>query len=146
MSEMNLSIFYTDDDVEDQLMFIDAMHEVAKDVKVSTQANGDDLIRLLNSPPPQPSVIFLDLNMPVKNGFEVLKELRQLKQFNKVPVVIFTTSDHEAAIETTRRLGANLYVTKPLTYNLLKGVIRHVLSIDWANFTPSDGNFVYRGN
>lgn len=146
MEEKNLNIFYTDDDVEDQLMFIDAVQEVSNNTNVTTQNNGDDLLRLLKSPPPRPSVIFLDLNMPVKNGFEVLKELKESADFNRVPVVIFTTSDHETAIETTRRLGANLYIPKPLSFTSLKGVIKHVLSINWSTFQLSDGNFVYRGN
>ena len=137
-------ILLADDDKDHAMLFERMVRQDYPSIKVSNVNDGDQLLFFLHLN--KVDLLFLDLNMPVKNGFEVLKELRQLKQFNKVPVVIFTTSDHEAAIETTRRLGANLYVTKPLTYNLLKGVIRHVLSIDWANFTPSDGNFVYRGN
>lgn len=141
-----LNILYTDDDQEDQLMFVDAVSEVSDKVRVYTQINGDDLIKTLLNPPSSPFVVFLDLNMPVKNGFEVLREIRSTDDISNVPVIIFTTSDNSNAIETTRELGATMYIPKPLTYTSLKLVIKHVLSINWENFSAARENFVYRIN
>ena len=72
MPEDSVKIFYTDDDQDDQEIFIDAVNEISDSLQIVTQRNGDELIKMLKSRPPVPSIIFLDLNMPVKNGYEVL--------------------------------------------------------------------------
>ncbi|MDQ6812638.1 MAG: response regulator [Bacteroidota bacterium] len=138
-------IFYTDDDVDDRDLFIDAAHQVSESLEVITQGNGDELIRLLNNPPPYPNFIFLDLNMPIKNGFEVLQEIKKSERTKYLPVIIFSTSDDQTAINTTRDLGANLYIPKPSSFSSLKKAIKHSLSINWDTFAPSDKEFVYRG-
>ncbi|HSU50867.1 MAG TPA: response regulator [Segetibacter sp.] len=140
------SIFYTDDDIDDRAIFIDAAQQVSDSLQVITQGNGDELIGLLNNPPPFPNIIFLDLNMPVKNGYEVLQEIKQSELTKDLPVIIFSTSDDEKAINTTRHLGANLYIPKPSSFSLLKKAIKYSLSINWNTFTPSTDGFVYRAN
>src|ERR1700760_2899986 len=107
---MSYNIFYTDDDAEDQEVFKEIAAEINEDIYIFAQSNGDELLALLNSPPPSPHVVFLDLNMPGKNGYEVLKEVRKSEGFKDIPVVIFSTSDDEAAMEETKRLGATMYV------------------------------------
>lgn len=139
-------IFYTDDDIDDRDIFIDAANQVSDFLQVITQGSGNELIQLLNNPPPYPHLIFLDLNMPIKNGYEVLQELKQYERTKHFPVIIFSTSDDENAINTTRLLGASLYIPKPLSFSSLKKAIKHSLSINWNTFTPSTENFVYRAN
>ena len=140
------NIFYTDDDADDQAFFIDAVRDVSSLLEVTTQSDGDELLTLLHNPPPKPSLLFLDLNMPVKNGFEVLKEIRESEQTRDLPVIIFSTSDNEEAVNRTRALGANLYVTKPTSYSKLKKVIMHSLSIDWNTFSASVDDYHCRIN
>ncbi len=84
--------------------------------------------------------------MPIKNGYEVLQEIKQSERTKYLPVIIFSTSDDEKAINTTRQLGANLYIPKPSSFSSLKKAIKHSLSINWDTFTPSPENFVYRAN
>jgi response regulator RpfG family c-di-GMP phosphodiesterase len=139
-------IFYTDDDVDDRDLFVDAALHVSDSLEVITQGNGDELICLLNNPPPFPNLIFLDLNMPIKNGYEVLKEIKQSERTKSLPVIVFSTSDDQDTVDLTRKLGANLYITKPSSFSLLKKVIKYSLSIDWETFTPSTENFVYKAN
>jgi CheY-like chemotaxis protein len=140
------NIFYTDDDIDDHAIFIDAAEQVSESLQVLTQNNGDELLRLLNNPPPFPNLIFLDLNMPIKSGFEVLQEIKQSEFTKHLPVIVFSTSDDEKAITTARQLGANLYIPKPSSFSSLKKVIKHSLSINWNTFTPSVENFLYRVN
>lgn len=94
----------------------------------------DDGVELMNvldeSVPPPPDVIFLDLNMPRKNGFECLKEIRQTAKLREIPVIIFSTSDNAQAIDKTYSLGANFYMQKPRSFALLKKAIETVLSKD----------------
>jgi response regulator RpfG family c-di-GMP phosphodiesterase len=139
-------IFYTDDDVDDRDLFVDAALHISDSLEVITQGNGDELICLLNNPPPFPNLIFLDLNMPIKNGYEVLKEIKQSERTKSLPVIVFSTSDDQDTVDLTRKLGANLYITKPSSFSLLKKVIKYSLSIDWETFTPSTENFVYKAN
>jgi CheY-like chemotaxis protein len=64
-------------------------------------------------------MILLDLNMPRKNGFEVLQEIKADPQFRHIPVVIWTTSRREEDISRTYLLGCNAYMTKPASYDEL---------------------------
>ncbi len=146
MRKEKFSIFYTDDDPDDQELFRDVINEMDSNLDLYIQNDGAELITLLDNPPPHPQLIFLDLNMPVKNGIEVLKEIRETERLRDFPVVIFSTSDDENAIQTTRELGANFYITKPTSYNLLKKAIAYTIAIDWKNFKPGITDFVYREN
>ena len=124
-----LNILYTDDDQEDQLMFIDAVNEVSDKIRVFTQATGDELIRSLNNPPPSPFVIFLDLNMPKMNGKQCLKLLKEDASFKNIPVIIYTTSYQEKDREETMGLGAHYFLTKPTSINQLKKEVGHILTL-----------------
>lgn len=143
---MSFNIFYTDDDFEDVEMFIDAASETSDQIQVTIQGNGNELLLQLKNPPPFPTMIFLDLNMPVKNGYEVLKEIKESAHLKNFPVVIFTTSNHASAIEITRNLGASLFIPKPSSFFSLINILKYVLAIDWKTFIPSEKNFVYRDN
>ncbi len=144
MSNSIYNIFYTDDDTDDQEVFKEVVSEINEGIYIFTQNNGAELMDILNSPPPSPRLIFLDLNMPVKNGYEVLKEVRQSERLCALPIVIFSTSNDSSSIAETRRLGATLYVPKPSSYNDLKTMLRSILTIDWANFKTDEDNYVYK--
>ncbi len=140
------NIFYTDDDEDDQDFFKIAVHAVSPTSKIVTLGDGDELMILLKNPPPVPHIIFLDLNMPGKNGYDVLKEIRLSESTKHFPVVVFSTSDDALSINATRQLGANMYITKPSSIGLLQTVIKHTLSINWETFDSGGENFVYRMN
>ena len=136
-------IFYAEDDIDDQDLFIDAAHLVSESLQVIIAKNGEELITLLNSPPPVPNAIFLDLNLPIKNGFQILKEIRQSDLLKNLPVVIFSTSDDANSINSAKQFGANLYIIKPSFFNSLKNAIRYSISLKWETLGASDENFVY---
>ncbi|WP_417941687.1 response regulator [Flavobacterium sp. RS13.1] len=140
-----ITIFYTDDDEDDLSIFADAVESLQKEVVLQTYTGGEKLLAAIYNPPPTPNVVFLDLNMPGKNGFEVLSELRNnhLKTKN-IPVIIFSTSNEPGIIEKCRVLGANLFITKPVLMKDIVDSINHALEIDWENFVPTTGNFVYK--
>lgn len=77
--------------------------------------NGQDFINYLGKViPDEVSFILLDLNMPKANGFEVIKEVRKDRRFNKIPIVVFTCSASKTDIQHCYKLGANAYVNKPV--------------------------------
>jgi len=124
-------IFLAEDDADDRMFFEDVLKEVSMDTNLVMADDGVELMNVLDeSVPPPPDMIFLDLNMPRKNGFECLKEIRQTAKLRKIPVIIFSTSDNVQAIDKTYSLGANFYMQKPRTFALLKKAIETVLSKD----------------
>ncbi|MDR7210831.1 response regulator [Flavobacterium piscis] len=140
----DLTIFYTDDDEDDLNIFTDAVESLQKKIQLQTYNGGDKLLKAIYNPPPTPNVIFLDLNMPGKNGFDVLSELRNSETKSDIPVVIFSTSNEPAIIERCRLLGANYFITKPVLMKDIVKSIEHSLEIDWNEFVPTDCNFVYK--
>lgn len=143
---MLYNIYYIDDDADDQEMFKNAVSAISDHVELTIRENGFELLTALNSTHSYPNVIFLDLNMPVKNGYEVLKEIRASEKIKNLPVIIFTTADHADAIEVARKLGASLYISKPSTFSSLKNIVKYVLSINWETFIPTENEFVYKPN
>ena len=137
------TIFYADDDPDDIEYFTDAVHDLLGEVDLHTHMQAEKLISALQNPPPSPEILFLDLNMPGKNGFQILTELRNTTRFKTLPIVILSTSTDRATIEKTRELGANYYVPKPNSYSSLKQSIQTALNIDWQNFSPNRDNFLH---
>jgi CheY-like chemotaxis protein len=96
----------------------------------------DENLEILTAHPP-PDVIFLDLNMPFKNGLECLKEIRETPKFKEIPVVIFSTTSNNDVVDITYRQGANYYICKPRSFPLLVKVIETVLSLEmWQSPQP----------
>lgn len=140
-------IFYTDDDMDDQNFFMEVVNEIDNGHDVHLQNHGEELMDLLLSPPPKPDVIFLDLNMPQKNGYEVLKEMRSDEKLSQIPVVVFSTSNNPESVSACEQLGASMYVCKPETYHSFKETLGSLLSMDWDNFSKRDRkNFVFTAN
>jgi CheY-like chemotaxis protein len=139
----DLTIFYTDDDEDDLSIFADAVESLPEKIQLKTYNGGDKLLTAIYNPPPTPHVVFLDLNMPGKNGFDVLTELRNSDK-KDIPVIIFSTSNEPGIIEKCRVLGANLFITKPVLMKDIVKSIQHALQINWKEFVTDTKNFVYK--
>jgi two-component system, chemotaxis family, response regulator Rcp1 len=122
--------------VEDSAGDVRLTREAFKDAKVLVNlhvaADGAEAMAFLgregkNSHAPRPDLILLDLNLPKKDGREVLKEIKESASLKSIPVVILTTSAAEADILRSYQLHANCYITKPVD---LDGFLKVVKSID----------------
>jgi CheY-like chemotaxis protein len=123
------TILLAEDDADDRMFFEDVLKEVGMETNLLVADDGVELMNVLDETvPPPPDVIFLDLNMPKKNGFECLKEIRQTDKLKGIPVIIFSTSDSVDAINATYSLGANFYMRKPRSFDMLKKAIETVLA------------------
>lgn len=138
-----MTIFYTDDDPEDLEFFKEIIDIIDADVSVITQTNGQQLLHALDNPPPNPYVVFLDINMPGMNGYEILEKVRRLEKHKNLPIVMLSTSGDDDSIQRSRELGASFYVPKSGIFEQLKSSIEHALKINWGSFIPNDTNFVY---
>jgi CheY-like chemotaxis protein len=125
-------VLLADDDDDDKLLFVDVLKELHIPAKLSSAGNGEILMRML-SEGPLPELLFLDLNMPLKNGFECLEEIRGEKRFDDMPIIIFSTSSQPSAIDQVFNAGAQLYVRKPNDFTQLKKVIKHVFEMNWGS-------------
>lgn len=137
------TIFYTDDDQDDIEFFREIINSFGDSYSLVTQNNGDQLLHALNNPPPHPHLLFLDINMPGLNGLEVLKKIRESRNPENLPIVMFSTSGDVNTINKSRELGANYYVQKSNVFDQLKRSIEHTLAINWGNFVPTENNFIY---
>lgn len=146
MQILSTHIFYTDDDADDQELFRGALKDVDESLLLTTTDNGDALLELLASPPPFPRIIFLDLNMPRRDGYEVLRCLRMDEKWKNCPVVVFSTTSDPAAVNRTREMGANLFVPKPHTYSGMKQAIQTCVNMDWQDCNPVGPNYLLRFN
>ena len=126
-----LIVLLADDDADDRDMFEEAISRINPLIRVGALRNGNSLIQHLQSGE-QPDMIFLDLNMPGKNGKECLAEIRKNPSWAKIPVVIYSTSASKRDVNDTYSGGANLYLLKPNSFQELIKIIKRVFSIDIA--------------
>lgn len=138
------NIFYADDDMDDLDFFKEIVESYGDAFQVYTQDNGVDLLTALQTPPPHPNVIFLDINMPGMNGLEVLRLVRQNEKHKALPVIMFSTSHDDHIIDEARKLGASYYLPKSGDFKKLRQSIEHVLSINWSDFKTNENNFVHQ--
>ena len=126
-------IYFADDDPDDLLLFAQAMEDLKQEFEVFY--SGDNIEDNLEGP----SIIFLDINMPRRTGFEILEIIRSRYSKTELPVIMFTTSADEAMIEKSRAYGANMFLVKPDSFWDLTHALKTVLKMDW---TASDNEFV----
>lgn len=140
------TIFYTDDDEDDIVLFEQALKEAGNNNYIlKTVESGDELLESLKNPPPTPNIIFLDLNMPGKDGRETLKEIKENEWLKNHPVVILSTSASNADIDYTYKNGASLYLNKPRKYSDLIKMIQTCLKIDWSTYQrPEIDNYLLK--
>lgn len=120
-------IFHIDDDEDDAEIFLSAALEVSEEVSVEGFYDARRALEMLIGLEVLPDAIFLDLNMPIMDGFEFLREVRSSTAFQNIPVIILSTSSHQDTIDTTTRLGADGFITKPSDYNALVTILRSYL-------------------
>ena len=127
-----IHILLADDDEDDRMFFKDAFEEIKLKTKVSTVKDGIELIKYLTRPNIiLPNVLFLDLNMPLKNGMDCLKEIKTNDRFKDIAIAIYSTSASEEDIEHTFVNGANVYIKKPSDFKTLKKILSEVITINW---------------
>ena len=125
-----LNILLADDDKDDCLLFEEALEELALNTTLVTMHEGEQLMRHLETVSANlPHVLFLDLNMPRKNGFECLTEIKKHPTLEKLPVIIFSTSYDPEKANMLYNTGANYYICKPSDFEDLKKVIRNAIML-----------------
>jgi CheY-like chemotaxis protein len=125
------NILLAEDDEEDVILFNTVLSELNQSIIVTVAADGILLMALLKQATSLPEIIFLDLNMPHKNGFECLSEIKGNKKWNSIKIVILSTSSQAQQIENAYKGGADLYLAKPVSYTQFKNMMEKCLSLNW---------------
>jgi CheY-like chemotaxis protein len=124
MENAPIRIILADDDEGDRFLFKEALEELKIKSFVHTVNDGIQLMEYLNDKDtPVPHLLFLDLNMPRKNGLECLKEIRNNEKLKDISIAIYSTSASEKDMDETFLNGANVYIKKPSDFRVLKQIL-----------------------
>jgi CheY-like chemotaxis protein len=148
MTENNMiPIVMADDDEDDRLLTREALKESNVRNPIAFVEDGEDLLAYLRREgkyaslrgTPLPGLILLDLNMPRMDGREALQEIRQDPHLKHIPIIILTTSQQDEDIVNVYGMGANSYITKPVTFDGLVSVMQ-ALKLYWLQMVRLPGN------
>lgn len=139
-SAKSIVILMADDDADDRLLARDALAECDLPGELHFVENGEELLDYLHrrnkyaqaATTPRPGLILLDLNMSRKDGREALREIKSNPELRKIPVVVLTTSQADTDIAQIYDLGANSFITKPVTFDSLVKVMK-ILGEYWCD-------------
>jgi CheY-like chemotaxis protein len=129
-----VTILMADDDEDDCMLAQEALAESRLANDLHFVRDGEELMDYLYrrgkyvdpKSSPRPGLILLDLNMPKKDGREALQEIKANLQLRHIPIVVLTTSKAEEDIYTSYNLGANSFITKPVTFAALVEVMKTI--------------------
>jgi two-component system, response regulator len=129
-----LIILLADDDPDDRLMTKEALEESRLLNPLVAVEDGEELLEYLRRTgrythlidEPLPGLVLLDLNMPRMDGREALKEIKTDPALCHIPIIILTTSKAEEDIYRTYNLGVNSFITKPVSFNSLVDLMKHL--------------------
>lgn len=126
------NIWLAEDDKDDCEIFIDVVQQLLPLTTVSVFANGEEVMNHLSTSN-KPDMLFLDINMPIKDGIECLLEIRAIRDFSRLPIVIFSSSKAPQFIDKAYGYGANLYYTKPASFTQMIEGMSKLLQMDWSD-------------
>ncbi len=123
-----MTILIAEDDADDRFLIQTAFEEKGFEDKLDFVENGIELMSYLNTAAQKtiPRIILLDLNMPKKDGREILYELKQHHLFKRIPIIVFTTTKNEKEIRNCYDLGANTYIVKPTSFDGLLSIVEQI--------------------
>lgn len=143
--KLPVQVFLVEDDEDDVFLFKDALKDLSLQTIVTVFSNGRDLCQHIQDSLVFPDIIFLDINMPLMNGKDCLKELSRQAKFNNVPIIMYSTSVTPSDINETFISGADLYVQKAFSFAGLQSLLQDILnrwSTGWIK-TCSIDDFLY---
>lgn len=118
-----------DDDQDDQEFFKLALGTIREEITFATAGNGQEAFDLLRTRTFMPDLIFVDMNMPLMNGFAFLEKIKATPHLKHIPVIMFSTSDEKREIAQAKSLGAVDFVTKPTRFNELCRLLQEKLNL-----------------
>jgi CheY-like chemotaxis protein len=130
---MAITFLLIDDDEDDRMLFREALNDVDPVIQCLTEENGRiTLAKLESQELVHSDIIFVDINMPSINGWEILKKLKQHSSYRDIPVIIYSTSSRDFDMNQAQQYGASSFMKKPYDFKGLKRrlaeIIQHLQS------------------
>jgi CheY-like chemotaxis protein len=147
MNAKRLDVLLADDDPDDCQFFKATLVQLVIPTNLTVVHDGEKLMRLLlDEATVLPDVLFLDLNMPRKNGFECLFEIKSNPKLNLLPVIIFSTSFEQEVVNNLYNSGAQYFIRKPSEFSQFKKIIQQTLTLVAGGNTtqPARDHFVLK--
>ncbi len=123
------SILMIDDDMDDCILFRQALREILADVELTVSEGCKVSPQFLFSNI-FPDLILLDLNMPGQNGLECMDMIKSTNEYSEVPIFIYSTSSDLAQVKMCYEKGARLYIQKPSSYNKIKELVKKLVGFN----------------
>jgi CheY-like chemotaxis protein len=144
MKNQSKTIFLAEDDDDDCMIFLEALRALDYQNQIVVSRDGDELMQNLSTrTPPLPDVLFLDINMPGKDGFDCLRDIKNIEELNSMPIVVLSTSNEIRDITLAYRLGAHYYMPKPHLFSKFIERLGKVLQQDLSS-RPSKQEFILK--
>jgi CheY-like chemotaxis protein len=128
---MQKMILLIDDDEDDTDAFCEALQKSNLPFYCITMSNVDNALSFLENSLIEPEFIFIDIHLPKINGKECLKRLKANSKYKSIPAIIYSATKLKSEIEEVYSLGADYFVTKPSTLELMIHVITRILTDNW---------------
>jgi CheY-like chemotaxis protein len=141
-SNMN-HIVLADDDKDLGILFGRVLMQVDPSKDLTIINDGEELLNYLSEH--IPGLLFLDLNMPCKNGLECLREIRKNSRFIQLPIIVYSSSSYMTDIQRSYELKADLYMVKPFNTEHLRNALQSILKMEWRD-NDSDQRFYFINN
>jgi CheY-like chemotaxis protein len=128
--ERKITILVTDDDEDDREFISDAFISKGLEDSIQQFANGKELVDFLNQTQEiDDCIVLLDLNMPIKDGYQALKEIKENDRLKTIPVIMLTTSASSFDQDRCKKLGCKEYILKPFSFTVYEQIADQVLKI-----------------
>lgn len=138
MQLKELLVYLVDDDEDDRFLFSDALKRSNSNIELVMFQEGSELLDHLTASDRVPDVIFIDLNMPLVNGDDLLENIRSGPNKVEVPIIIYSTSYNPSKAQNVLDKGAALFLQKPASFKELQKKIQQ--SIDSVLSSRSSGD------
>jgi CheY-like chemotaxis protein len=136
------NIWLADDDSDDCELFQDVLKQILPTATITIFSDGEELMKLL-SINNKPDILFLDINMPCKDGLDCLVNIRLERHFSKLPIVIFSSSTQPKHVDASYGYGANLFYSKPSSLKNLIAGLKSILKMNWNDpYTITSDHYV----
>lgn len=120
-----ITFLLADDDADDKTLFCEALAEINPGIVCHTAGDGKEALAILSEEQlKKPDIIFLDINMPVMDGWQCLGKLKQDSRHKNIPVIMYSTSSYQRDIDLALESGAFCFFTKPSDYRELRSILK----------------------
>ncbi|GAB2552856.1 response regulator [Spirosoma aerophilum] len=130
-------VIMVDDDAEDFYLLTSVLKDCYPTDRVIPIYDSSQVVAKLDALPELPAFLLIDLNMPLKNGFEVIQDVRSLTRYAALPIVVFTSSSDPADSSRCQAIGATDYIQKPTSYKELHLIVKKIWGSWLASSCPS---------